>query len=49
MIVTQKILDELSAKAKDSPWFRMAMDLRNSPEDFIRWRRMNYLMWQRNN
>ena len=33
MIVTQKILDELSAKAKGSPRLRMAMDLRNSPAD----------------
>lgn len=33
MIVTQKILDELSAKAKESPRLRMAMDLRNSSDD----------------
>ena len=33
MIITQKILKELSAQAKESPRLRMAMDLRNSPED----------------
>ena len=33
MIVDRQILDELSARAKESPRLRMAMDLRNSPED----------------
>lgn len=33
MIVTQKILYELSAKEKESQRLWMAMDLRNSPED----------------
>lgn len=33
MIVTKEILDELTAKAKENPRLRMAMDLRNSPED----------------
>ena len=33
MIIDNKILDDLSAQAKDSPRLRMAMDLRNSPED----------------
>ena len=33
MVIDQKILDELSAKAKENPRLRMAMDLRNSPED----------------
>lgn len=33
MIIDNKILNELSAQAKASPRLRMAMDLRNSPED----------------
>ena len=33
MIIDQKILDELSAKAKENPRLRQAMDLRNTPED----------------
>ena len=33
MVVDKKILDELTVKAKDNPRLRMAMDLRNSPED----------------
>ncbi len=33
MIIDNKILDDLSAQAKASPMLRMAMDLRNSPED----------------
>ena len=33
MIIGKQILDELSAKAKENPRLRMAMDLRNSPED----------------
>lgn len=33
MIIDSKILDELSTKAKECPRLRMAMDLRNSPED----------------
>ena len=33
MIITQQILDELSAKARASERLRMNMDLRNSPED----------------
>lgn len=33
MVIDKKILDELSAKAKASERLRMAMDLRNSPED----------------
>ncbi len=33
MIVDEKILNDLTAKAKESPRLRMAMDLRNSPED----------------
>ena len=33
MIIDQQILDDLSARAKESPRLRMAMDLRNSPED----------------
>lgn len=33
MVVDKKLLDELSAKAKESPRLRMAMDLRNSSED----------------
>lgn len=33
MIIDKKILDELTAKAKVNPRLRMAMDLRNSPED----------------
>lgn len=33
MIVDKKILDELTAKAKENPRLRMAMDLRNSLED----------------
>lgn len=33
MIIDKKILDDLSAQTKASPRLRMAMDLRNSPED----------------
>lgn len=33
MIITQSILDDLTAKAKASPRLRMNLDLRNSPED----------------
>ena len=33
MIVDKTILDELTKKAKESPRLRMAMDLRNAPED----------------
>ena len=33
MIIDRQILDELSARAKESPRLRMAMDLRNGPED----------------
>ena len=33
MIITEAILDELTAKAKESPRLRMNMDLRNSEND----------------
>ena len=33
MIIDQHILDELTARAKESPRLRMNLDLRNSPED----------------
>ena len=33
MIITKEILDELTAKAKENPRLRQAMDLRNSPDD----------------
>ena len=33
MKITQTILDELTAKAKESPRFRMNLDLRDSAED----------------
>ena len=33
MIITQQLLDNLTAQAKASPRLRMNMDLRNSPED----------------
>ena len=33
MVVDKEILDELTAKAKESPRLRMAMDLRNTPKD----------------
>ena len=33
MLITQSILDDLTAKAKASPRLRMNLDLRNSPED----------------
>ena len=33
MIIDTQILDELTAKAKESPRLRVAMDLRNSPDD----------------
>lgn len=33
MVVDKKILDELTAKAKESPRLRCNMDLRNSPDD----------------
>ena len=33
MIIDKKILDELSAKAKENPRLRQSLDLRNNPED----------------
>ena len=33
MVIDKQILDNLSEQAKESPRLRMAMDLRNSPED----------------
>ena len=33
MVIDKKLLDELSAKAKENPRLRQSMDLRNSPED----------------
>ena len=33
MIIDNKILDDLSAQAKKNPRLRLAMDLRNDPED----------------
>lgn len=33
MVLDKTLLDELSAKAKENPRLRQAMDLRNSPED----------------
>lgn len=33
MIIDEKLLDELTAKAKESPRLRMNFDLRNSAED----------------
>ena len=33
MVITKQILDELTRRAQDSPRLRMAMDLRNAPED----------------
>lgn len=33
MIITQAILDDLTRRAKESPRLRMALDLRNNPED----------------
>ena len=33
MIITQSILDNLTAQAKESPRLRMNLDLRNGPED----------------
>lgn len=33
MIIDKKILDNLTKQAKESPRLRMAMDLRNTPED----------------
>ena len=33
MIIDKQLLDELTAKAKESPRLRMNMDLRNSAED----------------
>ena len=33
MLVSQSVLDELTAQAKASPRLRMNMDLRNGPED----------------
>lgn len=32
-LISQELLDELTAQAKESPRLRMNMDLRNSPED----------------
>lgn len=34
MIINDIFLDELTAKAKQSPRLQMEMDLRNSPEDY---------------
>ena len=33
MIISRQVLDNLTVKAKESPRLRMAMDLRNTPED----------------
>lgn len=33
MVITKEVLDELTAKAKESPRLRMNMDLRNSEND----------------
>ena len=33
MVITQTILDDLTARAKESPRLRMNLDLRNSSED----------------
>ena len=33
MVIDKKVLDELSAKAKESPRLRMEMDMRNNPKD----------------
>lgn len=33
MVITQALLDCLTAQAKENPRLRQAMDLRNSPED----------------
>lgn len=33
MLIDKKLLDDLSAQAKNSPRLRMAFDLRNTPED----------------
>ena len=33
MVIDNKVLDNLSAQAKENPRLRQAMDLRNSPED----------------
>ena len=33
MVITQVLLDDLSARAKASPRLRMHLDLRNTPED----------------
>ena len=33
MVITETLLDELTAMAKASPRLRMNLDLRNSPED----------------
>ena len=33
MVITQELMDELSAKAKENSRLRQSFDLRNSPED----------------
>ena len=33
MVITQELLDELSAKAKENPRLRQSFDMRNSAED----------------
>ena len=33
MVITNEILDELTAKAKENPRLRCNLDMRNSPED----------------
>lgn len=37
MIITQALLDKLTAQAKALPRLRMNMDLRNGPEDGSQW------------
>lgn len=33
MVIDNKVLDDLTARAKENPRLRQSMDLRNSPED----------------
>lgn len=33
MVITQALLDKLSAAAKENPRLRQSFDLRNTPED----------------
>ena len=45
MVIDSKSLDSLSAQAKASPRLRLAMDLRNSPDDLMEGRNKQIYKW----